>query len=179
MALSLADRRDGLLLGTMAVFIPVLMQAPSPSRIVHDRDGFDRAAAQIQHELKGGCLYVYFGPSQFYSATNACRLSKFVFPEHLEVGVEATALPVDPAEEVRRVFRQAPAVVITGHRRYLERNNITAEIVEQQLWCDYDHLRSVSANGQRSLDIWKRKPGARPACPSNHPPLGIVQPPGS
>ncbi len=178
MALPFADERDGLILATMVVAIPIVIEAPLPRAIIHDRDGFDRAANFIRRELHGGCLYIHHGPTALYSATNACHLSPYVFPDHLESEVEATALPVSPETEVERIFRFAPTVVVTGHRKFLDRNNRTAAIVERHLWCDYRLARRVPDSTGRTLDIWTLRADPPVVCPTAHPPLGLVQRPG-
>ena len=175
MAALLADRRDGLIFTTMIVLLPILFEAPSPAGILHNREGFDRTAAFVKSNLHGGCLYIYYGPTQFYTATNSCHLSPYVFPDHLETEVEATALTVSPESEIERIFASAPTVVMTGHRRKLARNNRTAAILEHHLWCDYQLARKVPAGLGRTLDIWTRKPKAAPVCPAAHPSLGIIQ----
>jgi hypothetical protein len=179
MAPLLADRRDGMMFAIMAVAIPILIKAPNPHDTIHRRDGFDRTAALVQRELKGGCLYVFYGPTQFYTATNACHFSPYVFPDHLETEVESTALPVRPEAEVQRIFEQRPTVVITGYRSFLKRNNRSAQVVERNLACNYVLTKRVGTAKDRTLDLWTLKALSSAACPSNHPPLGIVQPPGS
>jgi hypothetical protein len=176
MAVVLDDRRDGLILATMVAAIPILIEAPNPYAIIHNRDGFDRTAALVQKELGGRCLYVFYGPTQLYTAANACHLSPYVFPDHLETEVESTALPVVPEAEVERIFAQGPGVVVTGHRKFLARNNRTAAIVERHLWCDYDLKHKIPASRGKTLDIWTRKPGPRRNCTGTPPSLGLVQP---
>lgn len=175
MAALLADRRDGLMFAAMIAILPILFEAPSPAAVLHNREGFDRTAAFVKSRLHGGCLYIYYGPTQFYTATNACHVSPYVFPDHLETAVEATALPVSPEVEIDRILASAPTVIMTGHRRKLARNNRTAAILEHHLWCDYQLARKVPAGLGRTLDIWTRKPRPAPACPAGHPPLGIIQ----
>ena len=175
----LADRRDGLILTAMIAVLPLLVRAPSPGEIIHNPDGFERTAGFVRSRLNGGCLYVYLGPTQLYTATNSCHVSPYVFPDHLESAVEATALPVNPEAEVERIFATAPSVVTTMPRHYLKRNNRTAAIVERHLWCDYGLARRVPVKAGMWLDIWTRRPGRRLACPTTHPPLGIIQDNGS
>ena len=175
MARLFADRRDGLLFALMVVAVPIMIEAPTPKHIFHRRDGFDRTAQIIQRELHGGCLYIYYGPTALYNAANACHLSPYVFPDHLETEVEGSALPVSPEVEVERIFAQRPTVVLTGRRKFLARNNRTAAIVERHLWCDYRLAQRVKASSKRTLDMWTLRPDPLRPCPANHPPLGIVQ----
>ena len=136
LAVPLDDRR-GMLWLAAAVTGPVLFISNSPSQLIRGDPEFDRAARLVQSQLHGGCLYVYFGPTALYTATNSCHLSAFVFPDHLESAVEAKALPISPETEVKRIFAQRPTVVVTQARRFLARNNATAAIVERNLSCDY------------------------------------------
>ena len=176
-AVPLADRRDGTLLLAATLVLPLLTLAQAPDGLFAGRAGFDRVAATVRHELRGGCLYVYLGPTALYTATHACRVTPYVFPDHLESEVEATALPVSPEAEVERVFARHPAVVVNESRFFLRRNNRTAAIVEQHLWCDYRLDHSFKSIGGKHLDIWALKAGPRPPCSGPHPPLGIIQPP--
>ena len=175
MAIALADKRDGLILATMVAAVPILIEAPNPQAIVHNREGFDRTAALVRKELDGRCLYVFYGPTQLYTAANACHLSPYVFPDHLETEVESTALPVVPEAEVERIFAQRPGVVVTGHRKFLARNNRTAAIVERHLWCDYEVKHRIPASRGKTLDIWTLKPGPKGGCIGTPPPLGLIQ----
>ncbi|MEO5809253.1 MAG: glycosyltransferase family 39 protein [Sphingomicrobium sp.] len=175
MARLFADRRDGLLFALMVVAVPILIEAPTPKHLFERRSSFDRLAQTIHRDLHGGCLYIYYGPTYLYSAANACHLSPYVFPDHLETEVEAPALPVSPEAEVERIFAHKPAVVITGRRKFLTRNNRTAAIVERHLWCEYRLARHIKASSKRTLEMWTRRPDPLIPCPAAHPPLGIVQ----
>lgn len=166
MAPLLGDRRDGMIFLVMAITVPIIFEFPSIHGIVHNREGFDRNAALIKRSLHGGCLYVFYGPTQFYSATNSCHLSPYVFPDHLETTVESSALPVSPEAEVERIFRQRPTVVITGKRYFLTRNLATGAIADRHLRCDYFPLRTMHIERGRTLEIWALKPGPRPPCPT-------------
>ncbi len=175
MARLFADRRDGLLFALMVVAVPIMIEAPTPKHLFHRRDSFNRIAAAVEHELHGGCLYIYYGPTYLYNAADACHLSPFVFPDHLETEVEAPALPVSPEAEVERIFAHRPTVVLTGRRKFLTRNNRTAAIVERHLWCDYRLARHIKASSKRTLEMWTLRPDPLRPCPADHPPLGIVQ----
>ena len=175
MARLFADRRDGFLFALMVVTVPIMIEAPTPKHLFDRRASFERAAQRIKRELHGGCLYVYYGPTALYDATGSCHLSPYVFPDHLETEVEASALPVSAEAEVERIFAQHPTVVLTGRRKFLTRNNRTAAIVERHLWCEYRLANHIKASSKRTIEMWTRRPDPLVPCPAAHPPLGIVQ----
>ena len=169
------DGRRGMLWLAAVLAGPLLFISNSPSQLVKGDPEFDRAARLVESQLHGGCLYVYFGPTALYTATNACHLSAFVFPDHLESAVEAKALPVSPELEVTRIFARKPTVVVTQARQFLNRNNATAAIVERNLACDYRLAGQFRIMAETPTSIWvlrDRRPGT---CPASHAALGIVQ----
>lgn len=148
------DGKRGMLWLAAVVAGPVLFISNSPSQLIKGDPEFNRAATLVQSQLHGGCLYVYFGPTALYSATSACHLSPFVFPDHLESAVEAKALPVAPVTEVRRIFAKHPTVVVTQARRVLKRNDATAAIVERNLVCDYRLAGQFQIMPKTPTSIW-------------------------
>jgi hypothetical protein len=173
-----AEKRDGLLWLILSITVPVISESNAPASVLRGNLDYERLVQVTKRELRGGCLYVYLGPTALYTDTNACHLSEFVFPDHLETQVEATALPVRPEKEVERIFSQRPSVVVTEPRRFLARNNATAAIVERHLACDYRLTDKVELRGDFQpsvVSVWKLRDNGPHRCVGSHPPLGIVQ----
>jgi hypothetical protein len=116
----------------------------------------EQLVEEIRPSLGGGCLYVYAGPLHPYSATGACHPSRFVFPDHLESQAEATALPVDPAVEVRRIMGAHPAVVLTAPRVLYSRNAEVEAILMAELAKNYRKGRTVKV-GLTPVTVWHLK----------------------
>jgi hypothetical protein len=129
---------------------------------------FERVVALVQRNLHGGCLYVYEGPVQLYNSTGACRVTRFVFPDHLNSAIEAHALPVDQLDEIERIFARRPAVVVDTPRIFLEESTRSRTMLRRQLECNYRRLGTVSDTGTffyQPLTIWTMRDDWRP-CPS-------------
>jgi hypothetical protein len=176
MAPLFAKPRYGLPLLASVLALPVLFLSNSPARAFRGNPDFDEMANFVGSQLHGGCLYVYNGPTALYTATNACRLTRFVFPDHLETEVESHSIPASADIEVEGVFARRPTVVVTQPRAFLARNNVTAAIVERHLACDYRLARRFPTVQKRDISVWVLLPGAPHVCPAAHPALGIIQP---
>jgi hypothetical protein len=72
------------------------------------------AAAKIRPLLRKGCLFVYQGDSALYRLTDACFVSRYVFPPHLSQSTDVAVLGVDPASEMRRILARKPAVIVVS-----------------------------------------------------------------
>ena len=130
---------------------------------------FERVVALLQRSLHGGCLYVYEGPVQLYTATGACRVTRYVFPDHLNSAIEAHALPVDQVDEINRIFARRPAVVVEAKRIFLEESVGSRTTLRRQLACNYRRLATVYDSGTffyQPLTIWIRRDAWRPCLRS-------------
>jgi hypothetical protein len=128
----------------------------------HDRRA--EAAAQIsdviRRELRGGCLYLVSGRTHFFRSTQACRLSRFVFPDHLNDSAEVDGIGVDQLAEVRRIFALKPAVVMTDPRNEWRRSPATKAFIDAELARHYRMIYQLPGTKPRnlvSLRIWSRK----------------------
>jgi hypothetical protein len=159
-----------LLIGTLRTAVLVLwamLLTPRPLQY----DGFkaaakfDRVAALVKRNLKGGCLYVYEGPVQLYDATGACRVTRFVFPDHLNAVVETNALPVNQPAEIKHIFALRPAVVVEAHRIFLQENGMSRATLDRELACNYILAGAAPDAGtsfSQQLKIWRKRDVWRP-----------------
>jgi len=121
--------------------------------------GAQKIAAAIQRELRGGCLYLVSGRTYFYSATKACRPSRFVFPDHLNDSAEVKGLGVDQLGEVRRVFATRPAVVVTDDRNEWRRSPATKAFIDREIARHYRlayRLPGTTPRNLVGLKVWSR-----------------------
>ena len=120
---------------------------------------FDRLAAVTARELRGGCLYVATGHTQLYTATNACRVTPYVFPDHLTTNAEVGATGVDSIAELRRIFAQRPAVVTTTIAKVELRNPAAEGLIMTELRAHYRPVpwpQPPTPNKLSQIIIWSR-----------------------
>ncbi len=82
------------------------------ARNQHAKAVFPRMAATVEANLDGGCLFVASGPGLLYSAVPACRLTPYLFGDHLMLRVERGAIGADTRQELRRILSLRPAVIV-------------------------------------------------------------------
>ena len=91
--------------------------------------------------LKHGCMFIFDGPSILYAKTNACLLTRFVYPDHLANAVEQNAIGADTATEMKRILALSPAVIVTASRPVIPVwNSTTVRLVDAALKSDYVRL---------------------------------------
>lgn len=134
-----------------------------PDRFAHsqaDRAALARIAKLIRPHVDGSthCLYVFDGPSALYRETGSCLPSRFIYPDHLNNALEADALGIDTAEEVRRILARRPGAIVTANRSVTIPNEDTAAIVHAALDRDYHSAGRVRFDG-RVLTVHIRNDG--------------------
>ncbi|OYW49760.1 MAG: hypothetical protein B7Y36_01710 [Novosphingobium sp. 28-62-57] len=113
--------------------------------------------AMIRQEMHGGCLFIYEGEMAFYRTTNTCLPTRWTFPNHLNTYVEAPAIGVDPAAEVRRVLATKPDVIVMRgdkHTLYLP-NMETRAMIKAGLVHDYVRYARVPLGNK---EYWLYRP---------------------
>jgi hypothetical protein len=150
----------------MSVLVPSVLAGPIiPHFASPFREDYPRLLADVRTSLDGGCLYVHFGPPQLYTDTGACRVTRFVFPDHLDTEVERSALPVDQAAEINRIFSErAPQVVVTGKRLFLLRNPESAAVLHHYLSCAYRPGPWYRLGRDGPVQIWTHQKDTPFAC---------------
>lgn len=129
------------------------------------RQDYDHILTTVRRNLNGGCLYVHFGPPQLYTDTGACRVTRFVFPDHLDTDVERRALPIRQEVEMDRIFReQPPQIVVTGNRIFLLRNPKSGRVLRYHLNCNYKSLGWHRIGRDLPVQIWTRRESTTPVC---------------
>lgn len=121
---------------------------------------FNALTASINSARYGGCVYLADGPTWLYQSTRACRLTPYLFPDHLNLYVERSAVGVDPSSELERIFAQRPAVVVTQDSERGKHNPVTQPILLGALSRSYRVVYLVPADGPRllaTLRVWQRR----------------------
>jgi hypothetical protein len=126
----------------------------------HDRGNAEqiaRATRLIASRIGGGCMYIYEGPTILYHTTNACLVSRFVFPDHLGNALEASALGVDTAAEMRAILARKPRIIVTATHLVIKYtpNRAVHAILVSGLASDYRPFAVVPI-GRYSLVLYRR-----------------------
>ncbi len=121
---------------------------------------FDELTRRIDAARHEGCLYLADGPTWLYRSTRACRLTRYLFPAHLNLVVERDAIGVDPVTELRRVLALRPAVIVTQDNEQANHNPATQRLLIATLARDYRPIYRMPADGPplvATLRLWQRK----------------------
>lgn len=160
---ALAMSRSGAILGGTAAVLAVFFYNPGFHKelSIGNRHAIAGAADVLAPYVGRGrdCLYVFDGPTALYPATHSCLPTIYIYPDHLSNSMEAPAIGVDAAQEVRRILANRPAAIITASRPIVPRYNaLTAQLVNQAVARDYIrvaaydfHPRKFYINVRRDL----------------------------
>jgi hypothetical protein len=171
-ALPMFDRRHswGLVIWSV-IILGMVAGYDLPGRISGARE--ERAAladmARVLAPQVAGqshCLYVFDGPTALYRLTGSGLPTRLIYPDHLNNALEAKALPVDPAQELERIFAQRPGAVVTSPDPVTVQNPATNAIVSRELATHYRALGRWKFRDRR-LDLFARQPdadGLQPPC---------------
>ena len=157
---------SGLWLGMGArgrlVFAPLVLALVIGIQWVRDRNherqfgsGRETPAilALIERNLRGGCLYVHDGSPILYMLSDACRLTAYSFPYHLNSAFESRSLGVDAVAEVRSIMARRPAVVVTADKTTIEPNLAVRSLLREELARHYE-LAGAIAVGKRHIQVY-------------------------
>ncbi|HET9337281.1 MAG TPA: hypothetical protein VFO12_12835 [Sphingomicrobium sp.] len=159
------DRRSGLLFfaGLMAfcVIQPQIRDVERNRASLHE---FRRLSTAVEQARRGGCLYVGDGPTRLYSVSGACRVTRHLFPDHLNLVIEDEAVGIDTGPELRRIRAGRPAVIVT-QMRLRDRYSPAYQQFLASLPADYrvTHVsRQDLPQPLRRVVVWQRKDLADP-----------------
>ena len=101
------------------------------------------------------CLYIFDGPPALYEATNSCLPTRFVFPDHLNSGLETNSIGASQTDELRRIFAARPGAIVTRTNNKLPKANLeAAQIVAQELGQNYTRTLYFAP---RRLEVFVRR----------------------
>jgi len=130
-----------------------------------DRQLFELLRQQVDEARRGGCLYVADGPSRLYSVTTNCRLTKYLFPDHLSLITEEPAIGTDTADELALIMSQRPAVVVTRDEDPGRFSVASRAVLNRALNKDYTRvfqLPKIKYSEVQGLQVWQRNDLAKP-----------------
>lgn len=108
-----------------------------------------------------GCLFVFEGHAMLYETTNACLVTRYIFPYHLSELKEASALGVNVIDEMRRIDRAAPSVVVMDVKESKgDTNEETRGYLLAMVRSKY-RLVGVAPIGSREYAIFARRPAVK------------------
>ena len=159
-AATLFDRPSGkLFFAALAIFC--VMQPPIRdwSKTQRSRAEFARVVEAVNVARQGGCIYIGDGPTRLYSVTGACTVTRYLFPDHLNLIIESRAVGVDTGAELSRILAARPAAIVTmgrNPRRYSPTYRQFLAEVKQGYRLTYVGSMDAPQFVQRVL-VWQRK----------------------
>ena len=164
-AATLFDRPSGkLFFAALALFC--IMQPPIRdwSKTQRSRAEFARVVQAVERSRQGGCIYIGDGPTRLYSVTGACTVTRYLFPDHLNLIIETQAVGVDTRQELGHILAARPAVIVTmgrNPRRYSPPYRQFLAKVKQGYRLTYVGSMDAPQFVQRVL-VWQRNDLAPP-----------------
>ncbi len=144
----------GPVLAGMAALLPAsTLHYPDFAATAREQRQMAALAALVPEDVKTGCLQMFDGPPILYYLTHACTRSRFVFPDHLSAAIEAHAIGVDPAAEVRRILALRPRAITISDTDIRPPNRTTFAIMRAGLQQEYRLAGRTEVDG-RMIDVW-------------------------
>ena len=150
-----ADRRKATVAVIGLALIGGQLLLVARERLLGDRIELARIADAIGQGP--GCLYVYSGTTMLHPATGRCSVTSRIFPSHLMKRKEAGAVGLERFAELRRIFGERPAVVVTREAIASEDMRSRA-LVAAELAKGY-RVKARLPLGKDRYVVWTRKDG--------------------
>jgi hypothetical protein len=109
---------------------------------------------------KRDCLYVFDGPAALYRTTGTCRPTRYLYPDHLNNGLEIHSLEVDQPTEIARILATRPGVIVTANYYMTVQRQENLALIRQATASDYRPLITASLHN-REVTAWVRRDLAR------------------
>jgi len=140
--------RTGLAIAGLLTAWPLIL-AGYPGWSARDSRAATMHLAQSTRDHLGeGCLMVYDGPPILFHLADACYLTPYIFPYHLNAAVEETGLGVDPEDEMRRILGRRPTVIVTAAKPAIKPNRENDRMLREALRRDYRPVDAQSVRGR-------------------------------
>jgi hypothetical protein len=150
-------RPSGPILALVMILLPAQgMRWPNFAQAARHRAEIARLVALVPPDVDKGCLQMFDGPMVLDYLTRGCALSRFVFPDHLSARLEAGAIGVNPADELRRLLARRPEVITNAESDIREPNVATFAIMRKALVQNY-RLAGRSRFNDRMIDVYVRR----------------------
>lgn len=120
----------------------------------------DRFAKVIRPHLHG-CMFVFEGHAILYEKTNACFVTRYIFPYHLSAQKESGALGVDVMAELARIRASGPSIVVIATKPRQQSNETSRRYVLAMLKEDYRFIAEVPTGREEWLVYERRARSSR------------------
>lgn len=122
---------------------------------------FEMLAATVRQAAgPSGCLYIANGPVGLYTVVPDCRVTPYVFPYHLTLATESTAVGISQAAGIERIFAARPAVVLTQDDKSKKQRAEVRATLAENLNSGYRVVATFPADATeelRTVRVWQRK----------------------
>jgi hypothetical protein len=125
-----------------------------------------RLATAIRPLLGNGCLYVNEELPILYWLTRSCLPTRFAFPEHLVLYRYEKALGIDQLDELRRILRAQPRVIVKSLAPDDDTRPASRTILEAALTRDYE-VTCQAKVGETRYEIYVPRVSPSSAEPNN------------
>jgi 4-amino-4-deoxy-L-arabinose transferase-like glycosyltransferase len=154
-------RRIGVLMSAALVaFCLMAGQITAWSKNRAEAETYARLSRAVNEARHGGCILVNEGPTWLYRSTGACRLTRFLFPGHLNLATEVNSVGVDTVVETRRILARRPAVITFQPSTAARHNPVTERLLRDALRGDYQLVAMIGPDASPSLatlQVWQRR----------------------
>jgi hypothetical protein len=113
----------------------------------------------VDRARQGGCIYVGDGPTRLYSTTGACQVTHYLFPDHLNLVIEAGAVGADTDRELQNILQRRPAVIVTQNH-VMFRYSPAYRVFLARVRLDYTRIYVTSFDAPhfvQAVVVWQRK----------------------
>lgn len=121
---------------------------------------YKQLTATIEKARHGSCVYIANGPVSIYNWVPRCPVTPYVFPFHLTLATEATAVNVEQAHEIAKIFAARPGIVLTQDDKASKQTSAVRELLARELAANYRLVSRFPGNTVdelRTLRVWQRK----------------------
>jgi hypothetical protein len=105
---------------------------------------------------KRDCLYVFDGPAALYRTTGTCRPTRYLYPDHLNNGLEIHSLEVDQPTEIARILALRPGVIVTANHYMTMQRKENLALIHRATETDYRPLITATLHN-REVTAWVRR----------------------
>jgi hypothetical protein len=102
------------------------------------------------------CLYVFDGPAVLYRTTGTCLPTRYLYPDHLNNGLEIHSLEVDQPTEIARILATRPGVIVTANHPMTVQRKVNLALIEGATRAGYRPLTTASLH-DREITAWVRR----------------------
>jgi hypothetical protein len=102
------------------------------------------------------CLYVFDGPAVLYRTTGTCRPTRYLYPDHLNNGLEIHSLEVDQPTEIARILAGRPGVIVTANHPMTVQRKVNLALIREATRARYRPLITASLH-DREVTAWVRR----------------------